>query len=124
MIFDDWNTHKKETLSKTLFWDYDMLSPDWNTERMKNVIVQRVLETGVESDYYAIFQLYGGQGAVIEIIKNMPYLGDYEINWVCALFGLKREELHCYKRSKTRRDFLNSLPLPLVTSDDKAARSE
>lgn len=111
MIFDDWATHKKETLSPTLFWEYDLTSPKWNLWDMRNIIVERVLERGLESDYYAMFQTYEGLDKVKEIVKNIPYLDNREISWACVLFDLKKEELKCYTRKQSRMKLLNSLKL-------------
>lgn len=111
MIFDDWETHKKETLNESLFWEYDLSSPKWDWLKMKNIVVERVLERGLKSDYYAMFQLYGGKENVREIVKNVPYLEDREIAWACVLFGLKKEEMRCCIRRQSRMKLLASLQI-------------
>ncbi len=103
MIFDDWESRKKEKISKEILWEYDIEDPNWNWEKMKNIVVQRVLENGREQDYYAMFQIYGGKTKVREIIKNMPFLGPRELSWACVLFNLKKEELRCYTRQQLRK---------------------
>lgn len=111
MIFDDWATHKKETLQKRLFWEYDTTSPKWDLWDMRYIVVERVLELGWESDYYAMFQIYGGIDKVREIVKELPYLEPREIAWACVLFDLKKEELRCYTRKQSRRALLTSLKI-------------
>ena len=48
----------KHQVSKTLLWDYDLSSFDWQKYRAE--VVKRVVELGRLSDFYAIFDLYGG----------------------------------------------------------------
>ena len=107
-MFQDWQTHKPETIRCELLWEYDLSSLGWDWHRMKNVVVRRVFEQGLESDYYAMFQLYGGFEGVREIVKNMPYLEPREIAFACVLLKLKREELYCLKRKLLREKLFNS----------------
>lgn len=110
MIFEDWATHKKETLSPKLFWEYDLSSPDWDLWKMRSIVIQRVLELGRESDYYAMYQIYGGKERLREIVKNdVLYLEPREIAWACFLFNLKKEEMRCYIRRQSRMKLLASL---------------
>ena len=46
-----------------------MRDEDW--QKMKLLVVQRVIKLGKENDYYAIFKLYGGPDGVREIIKQI-----------------------------------------------------
>ena len=110
MIFDDWRMHKKEQVAKELLWEYDVSSPEWDWQRMAPVVVARVLERGGESDYYAVFQLYGGRENVREIVKKIPSLSPVDARWACVLFGLEEEDLACCTRKRSRRELLNSLP--------------
>lgn len=110
MLFDDWQTHKKETISKELLWEYDISSPAWDWQRMKTVVVARVLERGRVNDYYALLQLYGGKDNVREIVKQVPYLEGRDRRWACVLFDLREEELLCYTRTRSRKALLRSLP--------------
>ena len=92
-IFDDYIRNKGCCkVSKTLLWDYDLTQFDW--QRSRKVVVQRIIERGWLRDYFAAFDLYGG----IE--------GFREINFVCTAFGLKKEELRCYTRRQLRRRHL------------------
>lgn len=108
MFFDDWQTHKKETISKTILWEYNTESPDWNWNKMSKIVVQRVLEYGLPSDYYAMFQLYGGRKNVAEIAKKISHLGARKLNWCCVLLGIKKEDLFCLKRERSRKALLRS----------------
>ena len=63
-MFEDWKTHRPEEISKALLWEYDTDAPTWDWEYMKPLVVERVIERGNISDYYALLQRYGGFGPV------------------------------------------------------------
>ena len=51
MLFDDYKLHTKTVIRPSLLWEYDLNRFDW--AKMRNVVVQRVLERGRMDDYYA-----------------------------------------------------------------------
>ena len=59
-------------------------------------------------DFYAAFKLYGGIEGFREIIKEVPSLSPRDMNFVCVVFNLKKEELKCYTRKLLRDRLLNS----------------
>lgn len=88
-IFDDYIRNKGCCkVSKTLLWDYDLTQFDW--QRSRKVVVQRVIERGWLRDYFAAFDLYGGIEGFREIIKEVPTLSAQDMNFVCTAFGLKK----------------------------------
>jgi len=104
-IFDDYIRNKGCCkVSKTLLWDYDLTQFDW--QRSRKVVVQRIIERGWLRDYFAAFDLYGGIEGFREIIKEVPTLSAQDMNFVCTAFGLKKEELRCYTRRQLRRRHL------------------
>ena len=84
--------------------DYDLTQFDW--QRSRKVVVQRIIERGWLRDYFAAFDLYGGIEGFREIIKEVPTLSAQDMNFVCTAFGLKKEELRCYTRRQLRRRHL------------------
>lgn len=80
-------------INRALLWEYDVDNFDW--QNSKSLVVQRVIELGDMEDFYAAFDLYGGIEAFREIIKTVPYLNDIDINFVCVIFNLKKDELRC-----------------------------
>ena len=50
---------------------------------------------------------YTGEG-FREIIKEVPSLSPRDMNFVCVVFNLKKEELKCYTRKLLRDRLLNS----------------
>ena len=104
-IFDDYiRNNGCCKVSKTLLWDYDLTQFDW--QRSRKVVVQRIIERGWLRDYFAAFDLYGGIEGFREIIKEVPTLSAQDMNFVCTAFGLKKEELRCYTRRQLRRRHL------------------
>lgn len=106
-IFDDYKDSRAMcTLSPSLLWDYDLSCFDWWKSR--KIVVQRVVERGWLSDYFAAFDLYGGIEGFRQIIKELPHLSSRDMNFVCIAFDLKKEELSCYTRKLLREQRLSS----------------
>lgn len=106
-IFDEYKTYSGElTISPSLLWEYDLSHFDWWKSR--KIVVQRVIDRGWLKDYFAAFKLYNGIDGFREIIKEVPSLSSRDINFVCIVFGLKKEELRCYTRKLLREQLLNS----------------
>ena len=91
MIFDDWKEKSKELKpDKRLLWDVDQSKLDFH--RMKKLYVQRVIERGGWEDFYAAIRFYGGIEKFVTIIKEVHNLSDRNIDIVCMVFNIKREE--------------------------------
>ena len=111
-MFQDWKERIRDNphVFKGLLWDVNtsnMTDEDW--QRMKLLVVQRVIELGDENDFYAIFKLYGGPEGVREIIKNIrAVLSPRNEAFVRTVFNLKKEDLICYERKRLRELHLNS----------------
>ncbi len=107
MFFSDWEEHKENTIKPSLLWEYNLENFDWHKNR--GIVVQRVIERGWYSDWYAAINLYGGLENFIEIIKNkVPSLNAKDLNYVCIGFNLKKEDLKCYRRKQYREKLLNT----------------
>lgn len=107
MMFNDWKTNGSgDKPSKNLLWEYDLSNFDWYD--MRTTVMKRVIERGWMNDFYAAINLYGGIDNVRNIIKEIPSLSNKDINFVCAIFNLKKEDLKCYTRVQLREKLLNS----------------
>ena len=108
-MWSDWKEKVKPDMqiSRKLLWDVD-----WNNfdvQKNKKIVVQRVIEYGLPEDYYTIFQLYGGISGVRKIIKEISHFRyPQDISFVCMAFNIKKEELECYKRQQLRKERMNS----------------
>lgn len=106
-IFDKYKDYEGPCqVRPSLLWDYDLSSFDWWKSR--KTVVQRVIERGWLTDYYAAFRLYGGIEGFREIVKEVPTLSPKDMNFVCVMFDLKKEELRCYTRKQLREQLFNS----------------
>ena len=93
MLFDDWKDKSPLKISSTLLWDYDLSTFDW--ENGKLIVVERIVESGQDNDFYAAIQLYGGLEGFIEIVKQGPYLNERDMNFVSKAFRIDLNELQC-----------------------------
>lgn len=105
MFFKDFKTNFNSQIRESLLWEY--LTDDIDYSSMKEIITQRVIERGRLDDFYAILNIYGVE-EVKSIIKNLPYLNDKDIAFVCAVFDLKKENLRCYTRKQSQKQHWNS----------------
>lgn len=105
MFFDNYQQHTDSQIRPSLFWEYDLSRFNW--EEMRTLVVQRVVERGRMDDFYAMLNMYGLEG-VIESIKDIPTLNAKDMSFVCAVFGLKKEDLKCYTRKQSRLQHWNS----------------
>lgn len=103
-IFDEWEKYPNCEISPSLLWEYDLSDFDW--WKSHKIVVQRVIERGWPKDFYAAFRLYGGIEGFREIVKEVPSLSPRDMNFVCNCFNLKREDLKCYTRKKSREQLL------------------
>ena len=98
MLFEDYLNHKNAEVRTTLLWEYDLSNFDW--QKMRNEVVQRVLERGRMDDFYAILNLYGVEG-VKAALREIPYMNDKDMNFACVAFDLRKEELKCYTKKQS-----------------------
>ncbi len=106
-MWTDWQNKVKPNaqIPHRLLWDMDMT--DWDWQKNRKIVVERVIERGRMDDFYTLFKLYGGIDNVKEIIKEIHYLSNRDIAFVCATFDLKKEELGCYIRKQLRKQLMN-----------------
>lgn len=81
-----------------MLWEFDLEKFDW--QKMRNEVVQRVLERGRMDDFYAILNLYGVEG-VKAALREIPYMNDKDMNFACVAFDLRKEELKCYTKKQS-----------------------
>jgi hypothetical protein len=82
-------------IPKRLLWDMDLDDFDW--QKCRRIVVERVIERGKMEDFYTLFKMYGGVNGVREIAKEVHELTPRSMAFACAVFNLKKEELKCYK---------------------------
>jgi len=108
-MWTDWEKKVKPDakIPSYLLWDMDMKNFDW--EKCKSIVVERVIERGLPEDFYTLFKMYGGVEKVREIAKNIRHFRwERDIAFTCMIFDIKKEEMECYKRKQLREAYLNS----------------
>lgn len=89
-----------QLISSSLLWEYDLTDFDW--DKSKCIVVERVIERGRPEDYRGAINRYGGIENFREIIKAVRHLSPKDIAFVCFFFKLNKEELLCYRRQQLR----------------------
>jgi len=88
----------KPNLPTRLFWEYDLERTDWQRDSVG--IIERVLERGTHEEWDELVRFYGVD-KVRHILKDeIRFLFDEVIEDACSYFGLKKEELLCYRRNQ------------------------
>jgi hypothetical protein len=105
MFFKDYDKHPDAKINPRLLWEYNVDKVDF--ARMRNVIVQRVVERGWLQDWYAMLNRYGVEG-VKDAIKELPYLNDKDINFVSKQFKIPLTALKCYTKKQSNQLHWNS----------------
>lgn len=105
MFFDNYKKYQDAQLRSSLLWEYDLTHFDWTL--MQNIVLQRVIERGRISDFYAILNLYGLK-SFKEGVKNIPNLNEKDIAFVCTVFGIKKQEMKCYTQKQLRQKHWSS----------------
>lgn len=105
MYFSDYKKHKDAKLRPSLFWEYDFDKIDF--QKMRTLVVQRVLERGRLEDFYAIINMYGMRG-VKSAFCDIKYMNAKDMNFVCVFFNIKKENLKCYTQKQSTPQLWNS----------------
>lgn len=102
MYFSDFKKFRGATLTPRLLWEYDHDNFDY--DKMRNIVVQRVIERGWPDDWYFMLNKYGVEG-VKSAIKELPYLNDKDLAFVSHQFDIPLTSMKCseMKRSENQR---------------------
>jgi hypothetical protein len=104
MFFEKYHLHTDAKIRNSLLWEYEIEKINW--QQMRNVIVQRVIERGRMDDFYAVLNMYELEG-VKEAIKQIPFLNNKDLAFVCSVFNIKKEELKCYTKKQLKNQHWN-----------------
>ena len=105
MFFEKYHLHKDAKIRNSLLWEYEIEKINW--QQMRNVIVQRVIERGRMNDFYALLNTYELEG-VQEAIRQIPFLNNKDLAFICSVFDIKKEELKCYTKKQLKNQYWNS----------------
>lgn len=105
MYFDGYKNFSSVTLNPKLLWDYDLKNFDY--DKMRDIVVQRVVERGWPQDWYFILNWYGVD-VVRSSIMTLHYLNDKDMYFVSQQFDIPLTSLKCYKKKQSVRLHWNS----------------
>jgi hypothetical protein len=80
-------------LSKTLFWDVDVITID--PDKHAPYIVERVLSRGSMEDFKHV-KAYYGKLKLKSIVKKLRYMDDRVLNFCSVYFGVPISDFRCY----------------------------
>lgn len=95
----------KHHLNPGLLWEYSLEDFDW--QKYRRVVAERVISMGRLADWYAAFDLYGGirgfrKIACDEVIDLSPR----DLEFMCRALHLEKTETRCYKQAQSRKAHL------------------
>jgi hypothetical protein len=105
IYFNEYQNHPDAKINPALLWEYDL--SDFDFQKMRNTVVQRVIERGWPNDWYATLNLYGEKG-VKDAIKAIPYLNDKDMNFVSTVFEIPLSKMKCYEKKQSKQAHWNS----------------
>ena len=95
----------KHTINPGLLWEYSLENFDWQKNR--RIVVERVMAMGRLSDFYAAFDLYGGIRGFKRIVRDEVIdMSPRDLNFACHAFNLDPTETRCYKQEQARQKAL------------------
>jgi len=97
MFFSNYKKYQNTKIRSSLLWEYDIEKIDY--ESMKSVIIQRVVERGRISDFYAILNRYGLEN-VKNSVKNIKSLDKKDIAFLSCVFNINKKEFRCYSKKQ------------------------
>ncbi len=95
MYFGNYKNYLDARINPSLLWEYNLEKLDYT--KMRNLIVQRIIERGWPEDWFAMLNLYGIEG-VKNAVQELPYLNEKDLNFVSQIFSLPLTAFKCYTR--------------------------
>ena len=87
-------------ISKNLFWDIDLGNFDDN--KNKRLIIERVFTMGDLSDIKEVIQFYGLETVKQEIIKA-GYLDNKTLSWVSNFLNIPKATFKCFIKKQSKQ---------------------
>ena len=101
------NEKGQHRFNQGLLWEYRMDDFDW--QKYRKTVVERVITLGRLSDWYAAFDLYGGIRGFRKIARDeVVDLSERDLDFMCMALNIDKKETKCYKQIQLREKLLNS----------------
>ena len=96
----------KHRVNQGLLWEYSLENFDW--QRYRRVVAERVIAMGRLFDWYAAFDLYGGIRGFRKIARDeVVDLSPRDLDFMCRALNIEKTETKCYKLAQLRKARLN-----------------
>lgn len=99
------NQIKISDFSKHLFWDVDLT--DFDFDKHKIHLINRVLEYGLIKDWKLLKEFYGLE-TIKEVSLNLRSLDAVTLSYLSAIFKIDKTEFRCYKHRQLYQTYWNS----------------
>lgn len=101
-IFDSYKEERgRNRVNVGLLWEYRMDDFDW--QKYRKTVLERVISMGRLSDWYAAFDLYGGIRGVRKIARDeVVDLSPRDLDFMCKALNIKKEDTKCYRQAQLR----------------------
>ena len=96
----------RQGINPGLLWEYRLENFDW--QKYRRVVAERVISMGRLSDWYAAFDLYGGIRGFRKIARDeVVDISPRDLNFMCRALNIKLEDTKCYKQAQLRKALLS-----------------
>lgn len=99
------NERGKHRINPGLLWEYRLDNFDW--QKYRRVVAERVISMGRLFDWYAAFDLYGGIRGFRKIAcDEVVDLSPRDLEFMCRALNIEKTETRCYKQAQSRKALL------------------
>lgn len=91
--------------SPHLFWDVDL--SDFDFQKHKAHLIQKVLEYGLIEDWKLLKIIYGLE-TIKDVSLKLRSLDAVTLSYLAALFSIDKKEFRCYKHKQLLPNYWNS----------------
>ncbi|MBO7553520.1 MAG: hypothetical protein J6T82_05750 [Bacteroidaceae bacterium] len=105
-IFTTYKQEKgKHHVNNGLLWDYQLEDFDW--QKYRRVVAERVIMMGRLADWYAAFDLYGGIRGFRKIARDeVVDISPRNLDFMCRVLNLNKTETKCYRQAQSKLQHL------------------
>jgi len=101
-VFTTYSSERgKHNLNKGLLWEYRLEDFDW--QKYRRIVAERVISMGRLADWYAAFDLYGGIRGFRKIARDeVVDLSPKDFEFMCRALNIDKTKTKCYKQKQLR----------------------
>ena len=102
-VFASYKDEKgKHQVNHGLLWEYRLDDFDW--QKYRRVVAERVIKMGRLFDWYGAFDLYGGIRGFRKIARDeVVDLSPRDLDFMCRALNLNITDTKCYKQAQLRK---------------------